>query len=130
MRAAKITFLIITIVLSVPFFWIAIQTFKPVRNVTIEDVIPITGMVTAVDTAPGYDIAISLENDAHYYYINRGLQTPLNLDQLRSDILNKTITLYSVKRWTLFTRDKIMGHISKLMVGDRVLFNELQDDKH
>jgi len=118
-------FFTVSLLIFIPFMWVMIQTFKPVRNVKPEDVLEIKGKVIKVEEGSGFDIVITLENDSHYYYINRGLQSGLSIDKLRNDILNKAITLYPVKRWTIFTRDGVMGHISKLMIGDHILFNEI-----
>ncbi|MFD2563234.1 hypothetical protein [Aquimarina rubra] len=123
-------FFSISFVLFVIFMWAMIQTFKPVRNVQPEDVIEITGIVAKIEEGSGFDIAITLENDDHYYYINRGLEQGLSVEDLQKEILNKKVTLYPIHRWTIFTRDKIMGHISKLMIEDRVIFNELKNDIH
>ncbi|WP_299259698.1 hypothetical protein [uncultured Aquimarina sp.] len=110
--------------------WIMIQTFKPVRNVQPDEVIEITGKVIKIEEGSGFDIVITLENDSHYYYINRGLQYGLTIDELTKEILNKKVALYPIHRWTIFTRDKILGHVSKLIVGDRVIFNEINNDIH
>ncbi|WP_344820974.1 hypothetical protein [Aquimarina gracilis] len=90
----------------------------------------IEGIVVDIKEAPGFDIAITLENDDHYYYINRGLEFNLTVEELQREILNKKTTLYSIKRWTIFTRDGNMGHVSKLMIEDKVLFNEINNDIH
>jgi len=128
-KAGKI-WLVCASIAFIGFMLITIQTFKPVRNVTADDLIQIEGIVVDVQEAPGFDIAITLKNDPHYYYINRGLQLGLDLEQLRRDILNKKVTLYSIKRWTIFTRDKIMGHISKLVMDQKTLFTELKNEIH
>ncbi|WP_299313446.1 hypothetical protein [uncultured Aquimarina sp.] len=123
-------FFSISFVLFVIFMWIMIQTFKPVRNVQPDEVIKITGKVIKIEEGSGFDIVITLENDSHYYYINRGLQYGLTIDELTKEILNKKVALYPIHRWTIFTRDKILGHVSKLIVGDRVIFNEINNDIH
>ncbi len=125
----KIWFLIV-FVLFLIFMAIAIQTFRPVRDVQPDDVLKITGKVIDVKEAPGFDIVLTLENDEHYYYINRGLQHNLTVTQLDSTIVNKKVTLYAIKRWTIFTPDRNMGHVSKLMIKDRVIYNEINNDKH
>ncbi len=107
-----------------------IQTFKPVRNVQPKDVIKITGKVIDIQEAPGFDIVIILENDDHYYYINQGLKYNLTIEKLTEEILNKHVILHSIHRWTIFTRDGNMGHISKLMINDEVIFNEINNDIH
>lgn len=118
------------LVLFIIFIWVSIQTFKPVRNVQPEDVMKIEGVVTDLKEGPGLDIVITLQNDDHYYYINRGLQDSLSLEKLQETILQKKVTLYGIKRWTIFTRDKNMGHISKLMIDEDVLYNEINNDTH
>ncbi len=128
-KIGKIWFLIVFI-LFIAFMAVVIQTFRPVRNVQPDDVIEITGRVIDIKEAPGFDIVISLENDEHYYYINRGLQYDLTIEQLSTDILNKRVTLYAIKRWTIFTRDSNMGHVSKLMIHDNVIYNEINNDTH
>ena len=114
----------------IAFISIAIQTFRPVRNVQPEDVLKIIGTVVDIEEAPGFDIVIRLENDDHYYYINRGLQYHLTIEQLRKDVLNKKVTLYPIKRWTIFTRDGNMGHVSKMMIENQVIYNEINNDTH
>ncbi len=128
-KIGKIYFIIV-FVFFIIFMSGVIQTFKPVRDVQPDEVIKISGKAVNIQEGANFDIVIALENDTHYYYINQGLQYNLTLEQLRSEILNKTVTLYSVNRWTFFTRDGIMGHISKLMIDDKVLFNEINDDTH
>ncbi len=128
-KAGKI-WLISASILFIIFMALAIQTFRPVRNVQPEDVLKIEGIVTDIKEAPGFDIVITLENDDHYYYINRGLQLNLTIEELQRELLNKKATLYSIKRWTIFTQDRNMGHVSKLMIEDKVLFNEINNDIH
>jgi len=117
-------------ILFIAFITVAFQTFRPITNVQPDEVIEITGIVTKIEEGAGFDIVITLKNDSHYYYINRGLQQGLTIEKLQKEILNKKVALYPIHRWTIFTRDKIMGHVSKLMIGDRVIFNELKNDIH
>ncbi len=121
-------FFSVSFILFVIFMWVMIQTFKPVRHVQPDDVIKINGIVTKIEEGSGFDIIITLQNDDHYYYINRGLEQGLSIEKLQKEVLNKKVTLYPIHRWTIFTRDKIMGHISKLMIEDRVIFNEIQQE--
>jgi len=116
--------------LFIVFIWISFQTFRPVQNVQPEDVMKIEGVVTDIKEGTGSDIVLALQNDDHYYYINRGLQHSLSLEKLNTTLLHKKVTLYGIKRWTIFTRDKNMGHISKLMIDDTVVYNEINNDIH
>ncbi|MDY8135000.1 hypothetical protein [Aquimarina sp. 2201CG5-10] len=128
-KIGKVWFSVV-FVLFIAFMWVVVQTFKPIRNVQPDEVMEIKGKVVDIQEGSSFDIVITLENDDHYYYINRGLEYNLTLEQLRNDILNKTVTLYPINRWTLFTRDGVMGHISKLMIDDKVIYNEINNDIH
>ena len=128
-KLGKIWFTCASILFMV-FITIAFQTFKPVTNVQPDDVLELTGKVISIEEASGFDILIQLENDSHQYYINRGLQNGLSISKLQSDILHKKVTLYSIERWTIFTPDKVMGHIAKIMVEDKVIFNKINNDIH
>ncbi|TPN87546.1 hypothetical protein [Aquimarina algicola] len=128
-KAGKIWF-ISALILFIAFMAVMIQTFRPVRNVQPEDVIKIEGIVTDIKEAPGYDIAITIKDDVHYYYINRGLQQGLNIENLRNQLIDQKITLYALKRWTIFTRDYNMGHVSKLIFNDSIIYNEIKNDSN
>ncbi len=128
-KAGKIWF-ISALILFIAFMAVMIQTFRPVRNVQPEDVIKIEGIVTDIKEAPGYDIAITIKDDVHYYYINRGLQHGLNIEKLRTQLIDQKITLYALKRWTIFTRDYNMGHVSKLIFNDSIIYNEIKNDSN
>ncbi len=125
-KIGKIWFLSV-LVLFIAFMAVVIQTFRPVRNVQPNDVMQIKGVVTNIKEGSGFDILITLKNDEHQYYINRGLQHNLEIKEVRKQILNQPVTLYVVKRWTIFTQDKNMGHISKLTNNDIVIFNEIKE---
>ncbi len=123
-KIGKIWFSIV-FVLFIAVMIVAIQTFRPVRDVGPDDVMKITGKIIDIKEGPGFDIVFTLENDEHYYYINRGLHYNLTVTQLHTDLLHKNAILYVVKRWTIFTRDSNMGHISKLMLNNKVIYNEI-----
>ena len=115
---------------SIVFIVVMAQTFKPVRNVQPDEVMKIEGTVMKIEEGPGFDIVFTLSEDEHYYYINRGMKMNFNLEQLQQDLIGEKVTLYVIERWTIFTRDKNMGHIAKLVFDDHILFNEINDDIH
>lgn len=128
-KLGKIWF-ICAFLVFIAFMAAAVQTFKPIRNVQPDEVMEITKKVIEIKEGSGYDIIIALENDHHQYYINRGLELGFTVEQLNTSILNKTVTLYCIERWTIFTPDKVMGHISKILAEDKVIFNEINNDIH
>jgi len=99
-------------------------SFKPVTTVKSNDCVLISGKIVSIDQGTSNDIQIRLENDSHYYYINRGLEKGINLEQLSSKVLNKTVTLYCLNRWTIVNPDGIVPHISKMEKGTTVVYSE------
>lgn len=55
------------------------------------------------------------------YYINRGLELGLNLDSLKTKVLNKTVTLHLAK---VLGGAVTSEHISQLALGDEIIFTE------
>jgi len=96
----------------------------------MDDVMQVDGRVTNIKEGTGGDIVITLENDSHYYYINRGLTLGLTIAQLKNQILNKKATLHPIKRWTIFTPDENMGHISRVTIDDTIIFDEIISEKN
>ncbi|WP_420570706.1 hypothetical protein [Kordia sp.] len=99
-------------------------SFKPATKVKSDDCVLISGKIVSIEEGTSNDIHIRLENDSHYYYINRGLEKGINLEQLSSKVLNKTVTLYCPNRWTIVNPDGIVPHISKMEKGTTVVYSE------
>ena len=59
-------------------------------------------------------------NDTNFYNINRGVAQDLNLDSLKTKVLNKTVTLHLAKILGGVTSE----HISQLALGDEIIFTE------
>ncbi|WP_452224911.1 hypothetical protein [Lacinutrix chionoecetis] len=57
------------------------------------------------------------------YYINRGLQRGLNLESLRSKVLNKTVTLHLPK---LLGGRISSENIAQIAVGNNIIFTEFR----
>ena len=80
------------------------------------EIIEIT--VSKIKEGPSFDI-VFYDNNAEFYYINRGLEQGLNLDALNAKVLNKTVTLHLPKM--------IYGtsnHIAQLMLGEDIIYSE------
>ncbi|WP_046756341.1 hypothetical protein [Kordia jejudonensis] len=116
----RLTFIFLGIALVVFLAY----SFKPVTEVDSDDCVLISGKIVSIAEGTSNDIQIRLENDSHYYYINRGLEKGLNLAQLSSKVLNKTVTLYCPNRWTLVSPDGIVPHISRMEKGTAIVYSE------
>ena len=70
------------------------------------------------------DLDIVFHDDGtDFYYINRGLERGLNLDSLKTKVLNKTVTLHLAKVLSGITSE----HISQLAIGDEIIFTEFKN---
>ncbi|AXG68427.1 hypothetical protein KORDIASMS9_00642 [Kordia sp. SMS9] len=112
------------IFLGIAFVVFLAYSFKPVTTVNSDECVQISGKIVSIKKSAENDIQIRLENDSHYYYINRGLEKGINLAQLSSKVLNKTVTLHCPNRWTIVNPDGIVPHISKLEKGTTVVYSE------
>ena len=59
-------------------------------------------------------------NDTNFYNINRGVAQDLNLDSLKTKVLNKTVTLHLTKVIVGITSE----HISQLTLSDDIIYKE------
>jgi hypothetical protein len=91
-----------------------------VDNPEVDDSIVITTAITKITEGSSYDI-IFHDNGGDKYYINRGLERGLNLDNLNTAVLNKTVTLHLAK---VLGGMATSEHISQLAVGDTIIFTE------
>ena len=71
------------------------------------------------------DAVFNLEGDSRNYYINRGLENGLNLQDLRSNLLNQKVELKIVKHWTPLDWNQRLGTIAEIKSGDKIYFSRL-----
>ena len=91
-----------------------------VSNPQLDDTVVITTTITKITEGPSNDIVFH-DNGGDKYYINRGLERGLNLDNLNTTVLNKTVTLHLAK---VLGGMATSEHISQLAVGDTIIFTE------
>ena len=77
--------------------------------------------VESIYEGTSYDIVFLFEGDNNIYYINRGVQYGLNVEELRNKYLGKVLEFTRVG----YTK-KGGGHISKLVYQDSVVYNEFK----
>ncbi|MAO08545.1 MAG: hypothetical protein CL596_07535 [Alteromonas sp.] len=98
-------------------------TFILLKSLKIEDPKPseceiVEVTIDTISEGSSYDIVFKdSQNDK--YYINRGLERGLSLDDLNSRVLNKKVTLHLAKLWVGTSE-----HIAQMQVGDEVIFTE------
>jgi len=85
-----------------------------------ENSTPVTGVVIAVAEGPSNDILVQLDNHETMYYINRGIESGLEVESLSNELVGETITL-----WIGDQRLGTPSHITHLDHGD-VFYSEWQ----
>ncbi len=109
----------ISVIVALPFFGItAIQVLKiPIPDE--KDCLVVKGIVADIYEAGEKDVVFELKGQSKTFYINRGLELGLDLQTLRTDLLNKQITIKYPEHFTG------AGHISKLETAGRIVYSEL-----
>ena len=74
-----------------------------------------------------YDIGFRLEGDDNRYYINRGQQHGLSIEELREKYMDKTLAVSYVSQFSVLDWDNSLRHINRIEFGDEMVFNELKD---
>jgi len=117
---------IILITFSLTILIIAVLIFRPVPIVSENKAISENGIVTEIYTNKGNDIVFILENTNRRFYINRGLENGLELNNLKQKLIGNPIVVKYPKYWTPLDWNNSVRHISKVEYNGEILFNELK----
>ena len=105
---------------------VAVLVLRPVPIVSEDKAIVETGIVANIFEAGVKDVVFMLEDIPRKFYINRGLEQGLNLEDLKNRLIGKEIILKYPKYWTPLDWNHRIKHVSKLEFNGEVLFNELK----
>ena len=75
-------------------------------------------VVSQISEGTSYDIMFTATN-GDFYYINRGLEQGLDLEQLQDQLLNKKVNLHLAK-----TIAGTSNHIAQLAMNSEVIYTE------
>ncbi len=75
-------------------------------------------VVSQISEGTSYDIMFTATN-GDFYYINRGLEQGLDLEQLQDQLLNKKVNLHLAK-----TIAGTSNHIAQLAMNREVIYTE------
>lgn len=78
---------------------------------------------------PGGDITFHMANDeGRSYYINRGVESGLNIEQLEKELLGNDIIIYYHRHsWNIINYRDQVRHICELRTADKVYYTEIAD---
>ena len=116
---------IILISFSLIIVIIAVLIFRPVPIVSENKTISESGIVKEIYSNKGNDIIFVLENIERRFYINRGLENGLELNNLKQKLIGNSIVVKYPKYWTPLDWNNSIKHISKVEFNDEIVFNEL-----
>ncbi len=114
------------IVLSLIIVIISILIFRPVPIVSEHNAITEKGIVSEIYSNQGNDIIFIIENKPRRFYINRGLENGLELNNLKAKLIGNPIVVKYPKYWTPLDWNNSIRHVSKVEFNDEILFNELK----
>lgn len=112
--------------IGVLFFVIAIAIFRPVPIVAESKAIVQRGIVAHIYEGGVNDVVFRLEDNKCRYYINRGLENGLEIQNLRERLIGNEVVIKYPIYWTPLDWNNTVRHMSKLEFQDEVLFNELK----
>lgn len=76
-----------------------------------ENTLEVTGKVVDLFEGGENDVVIQLNNDRSFYYINRGLESGLTLEELKEKLLNQQVLLKCPDMWTPLDPHNVMHHL-------------------
>jgi hypothetical protein len=116
----------ILLMTGLAFLGIAILIFRPVPVPDEKDCLSLRGTVIAIHEGGVKDVVFRLQGHHQTFYVNRGLESGLDLKKLRSTLLNREILIKYPKYWTPLDPNNAVRHISKIEFEGQTLFTELE----
>ena len=122
----KITLVSFILIVSI----IAVLIFRPVPIVSESKAISEIGIVKEIYSNKGNDVIFVMLNTDRKFYINRGLENGLELNNLKEKLIGNSIVIKYPKYWTPLDWNNSIRHISKVEFKNEIIFNELKADKN
>ena len=122
----KITLVSLILIVSI----IAVLIFRPVPIVSESKAISEIGIVKEVYSNKGNDVIFIMLNTDRKFYINRGLENGLELNNLKEKLIGNSIVMKYPKYWTPLDWNNSIRHISKVELKNEIIFNELKADSN
>ena len=100
---------------------------RPVPQATANNTSTDQGIMTNVKEGSGEkDIVLKLADSDVYYYINRGLERGLTIEDLSQKTVGKKVAISYVQHFSSLNLKNQSRHVAKLSVGQEVLFSEMK----
>ncbi len=109
------------------FLIAAILIFRPVPIVAEHKLIAETGIVSDIYEGGENDVVFRMKNIERKFYINRGLESGLEINSLKEKLLGNIIIVKYPKYWTPLDWNNKIKHISKVQFQNEVIFSEVNN---
>ena len=97
----------------------------PVLIISEDDALSQKGIVSNIVESGEKDLKIELAGLERSFYINRGLEKGLNIDELRRQILGQEILIKYPKYWTPLDWNNRVRHVAKMEFNGELIYSEL-----
>ena len=112
--------------ISVVALGLLVLTFKPILPATEKNCLIAKGVVADIYEGGYKDAVLELKDDERTYYVNRGLLRGLDLLRLKEELINQNVSLKYPRYWTPLDPMGAVKQISKIELGDKIVFNEMK----
>jgi len=125
MRPSKKWLIVLVVMLAA----LIVFSLKPLPKASAENCASVKGKMVAVKKGGGpADIVLTMKGDDGYYYINRGLEYGIKLNELTDQLLNKIVTVHYIRNRSLLNFNSKTRHVARIETGGSVIYNEWGDD--
>ena len=102
-------------------------SFRPLPAATAENCVAVKGEVVKLATE-GSDLVLTLSGNDGYYYINRALDNGVKTEILNNQVLNRPVTIYYIKHWSLLNFNGKTRHVARIEVNGETAYNEWKEE--
>ena len=102
-------------------------SFRPLPAATAENCVAVKGEVVRLATE-GSDLVLTLSGNNGYYYINRALDNGVKTEILNNQVLNRPVTIYYIKHWSLLNFNGKTRHVARIEVNGETAYNEWKEE--
>lgn len=94
---------------------------------TKDNCIGVSAWIDEVEAGEGQgDIVIKVKGDKAHYYINRGLEKGLKIENLQKDFLGKEVHLKYIDNWSILDPRNQYRHVASMEVNGNTIYSEIQ----
>lgn len=104
-----------------------IFSFRPLPAATPGNCIAVKGEIVKI-VPEGSDLVLTISGNDGYYYINRAMDNGTKADILSSQLLNRSVTIYYIKHWSLLNFNGKTRHVARIEVNGETAYNEWKEE--